>query len=67
MVDQDGGAHLPLYVLRNLYKQIVKKKKKTFVLVGWKARDLPKRDIWPIFSDNEKKTIKVLSSWLPEG
>jgi hypothetical protein len=30
------------------------KKNKTFVLAGWKAQDLPKHNIWPIFSDNEK-------------
>jgi hypothetical protein len=28
----------------------VKKKKKTFVLAGWKAQDLPKHNIWPICS-----------------
>jgi hypothetical protein len=30
------------------------KKNKTFVLAGWKAGDLPKHDIWPIFRDNGK-------------
>jgi hypothetical protein len=38
----------------------VKKKNKTFVLVGWKAPDLPKHDIWPIFSDNEKKGLTII-------
>jgi hypothetical protein len=27
-------------------------------LAGWKARDLPKHDIRPIFSDNEEKREK---------
>jgi hypothetical protein len=36
----------------------VEKGKRTFGLAGWKARDLPKHDIGPIFSDNEEKREK---------
>jgi hypothetical protein len=36
----------------------VEKGKRTFGLAGWKAQDLPKHDIRPIFSDNEEKLEK---------
>jgi hypothetical protein len=32
----------------------MKQEIKTFGLAGWKPRELPKHDIWPIFSDNRK-------------
>jgi hypothetical protein len=33
----------------------MEKGKRTFGLAGWKAQDLPKHNIRPIFSDNEEK------------
>jgi hypothetical protein len=32
--------------------------KRKFGLAGWKAQDLPKHDIRPIFSDNEETREK---------
>jgi hypothetical protein len=32
----------------------MKQEIKTFGLAGWKPRELPKHDIWPIISDNRK-------------
>jgi hypothetical protein len=36
----------------------MEKEERTFGLADWKARDLPKEDIRPIFSDNEEKREK---------
>jgi hypothetical protein len=36
----------------------VEKGKRTFGLAGWKAQDLPKHNIGPIFSNNEENWDK---------